>query len=183
MSGQKSDTNEYTTACGSRHNRAGRLCLTAAFLLFCASGLLAQVNPGDAPPPIHDLPKDEKKQLLGQTDPKKRTELTLRMMDTHLKQAEKYVAATAFDEVFRELGSFHYLMDNAVAFLLWNNDDSGKSRGNLKRFEIGLRGFAPRLELIRREMPPDHEYYLTRLTKYLRDARAKTIEPLFGNTQ
>jgi hypothetical protein len=53
---------------------------------------------------------------------------------------------------------------------------------NLKRFEIGLRKFTPRLELIRREVPLTHEFYVRSLLKQLREARTKATEPLFGET-
>ena len=45
-----------------------------------------------------------------------------------------------------------------------------------------LRGFAPRLGLLRREIPAEYDYYVRVLIKYLRDARSKAIEPLFGDT-
>ncbi|MEK7855704.1 MAG: hypothetical protein AAB288_06415, partial [Acidobacteriota bacterium] len=58
----------------------------------------------------------------------------------------------------------------------------GKVLNNFKRLEIGLRQFRPRLELIRRGIPSEYEPYLRSLIQYVRDARAKAVEPLFGDS-
>ena len=50
-----------------------------------------------------------------------------------------------------------------------------------QRFEIGLRGFAPRIERLRREVPARYELYIRTLGIYVRDARSKALEPMFGN--
>jgi hypothetical protein len=84
--------------------------------------------------------------------------------------------------MFRELGGFHALMDDALEFLGGNQKMTGKVLNNFKRFEIGLRRFTPRLELIRRNLPVSHEFYLRSLLKQLRDARTKATEPLFGDS-
>ena len=53
---------------------------------------------------------------------------------------------------------------------------------NFKRFEIGSANIAPRLELIRRDLPLKYEFYVRSLAVYLRNARAKAVEPLFSDT-
>src|SRR5689334_18548693 len=51
---------------------------------------VAQVEPQDgAPPPLKVLSKDEKTALEAETQPKNRTSLTLNLMETRLKSAEK----------------------------------------------------------------------------------------------
>jgi hypothetical protein len=70
-------------------------------------------------------------------------------------------------------------MDNTLDFLNKSDKDSGRVLDNFKRFEIGLRGFTPRLELIRRDLPIRYEFYVRNLIKNLRAARARAIEPLF----
>jgi hypothetical protein len=83
--------------------------------------------------------------------------------------------------VFRELGGFHALVDDALEFLTTSESDKRKVLDNFKRFEIGLRSFMHRLELIRREMPPHREYYVRMLLREMREARARAVEPLFGD--
>jgi hypothetical protein len=71
-------------------------------------------------------------------------------------------------------------MDDTLDFLFDNSKRSGGVLNNFKRFEIVLRTFAPRIGLIRREIPLEYDPYLKSLVRYLRDARAKAVEPLFG---
>jgi hypothetical protein len=72
-------------------------------------------------------------------------------------------------------------MDNTLDFLLRRDNGSSKIRNALKKYEIGLRGLAPRLELIRRDLPARFEPYVFRLIKNVRESRTKAIEPLFGS--
>ena len=83
--------------------------------------------------------------------------------------------------MYVQLGGFHALMDNTLDFLLDRNLSRDKVLDNCKRFEMGLRKFTPRLGLIRREIPTEYDHYVRVLLKYVRDAREKAIEPLFGN--
>jgi hypothetical protein len=161
--------------------------LIVAFLVFQFS-LFAQDPteqdriPADAaPPPIKQMSKDERAQLSAAKDVKMRTKLTLELMEARMKAAEQYLPQEQLEMVFRELGGFHALIIDALAYLA--NSDSNKKRqlDNFKRFEIGLRAFTHRIELIRREMPSQREYYVRLLLREIRDARAKAVEPLFGN--
>lgn len=154
----------------------------AVFSIFHFSHSTVSAQPDSVPPPPKVIDKAEKEKLEAVTDEKDRTILALSLMDEHLKQAEKYFAAEDLTNLYVELGAFHYHMDNALDFLLRRNTGSSKMRNNLKRYEIGLRGFTPRLELIRREVQPRYEPYIFGLLKQLRDARSKAIDPQFGNT-
>jgi hypothetical protein len=118
------------------------------------------------PPPPRTISKEEKARLVAETDVKRRTKLAL----------------PDFDAMFVELGAFHALVDDTLEFLTGSSTDSDKVLNNLKRFEIGVRGFVPRLELIRRDLPFRYEFYVRRLAIFLRDAREKAIEPLFSDT-
>jgi hypothetical protein len=135
-----------------------------------------------APPPLRLLRPDEKNKLAAENEVKRRTKLALELMEARIKRAETFDAAENYDQMFVELGGFHGLMDNMLEFLNRSNKDSGKVLNNFKRFEIGLRGFTPRLELIRRELPIRYELYVRILIKNLRAARTKAIEPLFDDT-
>ena len=135
-----------------------------------------------APPPLRLLSAEEKGKLAAENDVKRRTKLALELMDVRLKQAEAFDATEDHDRMFLQLGGFHGLMDNMLEFLDKSDKDSQKVLGNFKRFEIGLRGFTPRLELIRRDLPIRYENYVRSLIKNLRAARAKAIEPLFDDS-
>jgi len=162
-----------------------RLTMLLALLLALPVFLKAQdpdlIPPDAAPPPIKQMSKDERTRLSSASDVKTRTKLTLELMEARVKVAEQYLPQEQLEMVFRELGGFHALIIDALDYL--SNSDSNKKRqlDNFKRFEIGLRAFTHRLELIRREMPSQREYYLRLLLREMRDARAKAVEPLFGN--
>ncbi|MBK7934642.1 MAG: hypothetical protein IPK01_14465 [Acidobacteria bacterium] len=169
---------------GSALISAHRFALYASVLLsiFHFSFSTVSAQPETVPPPSKIIAKEEKAKLESVTDEKDRTILALAFMDAHLKQAEKLFQTQDYYNLYVELGAFHYLMDNTLDYLLRRNNGSSRMRNNLKRYEIGLRGFAPRLELIRREVPPKYEPYIFKLLKNLRDARTSAIEPQFGDT-
>ncbi len=168
-----------------------RLCVPA----FCAVLLLnvsfkAQNEPSEAqigivdvaPPPMKLLPKEEEDRLNRSRDIGARTKLALTMMDGRLAEAESQNKKENYEEMFRELGHFHALVDNSLDFLNENNTGRGKVLDNFKRLEIGLRKFIPRLEAVRRELPLKYEDYVRKLMIRIRDARTKATEPLFGET-
>lgn len=143
----------------------------------------AQVTDDDiAPPPLRLLSPDEKTKLAGETEVKRRTKLTLELMEARLLRSEALGDSQDYDQMFVELGGFHGLMDNMLEFLNKSDKDSGRVLNNFKKFEIGLRIFTPRLEVIRRDLPVKYEQYLRILIKNIRAARAKAIEPLFDDT-
>lgn len=135
-----------------------------------------------APPPLKILSPMEKDRLSAETEVKRRTKLALELMEVRMKQAEAQHTAENYVQMFVELGAFHGMMDNMLEFLDKSDRDSKKVIYNFKRFEIGLRGFTPRLELMRRILPIRYERYVRNLIKNLRNARAKAIEPLFDDT-
>jgi hypothetical protein len=134
-----------------------------------------------APPPLRKLTKDERTRLDAEIDVKRRTKLALELMTARLQRAEGFAANSEFEPLYAELGGFHGLMDDTLAFLEKNDKDTGKVLNNFKRLEIGLRGFTPRLEVIRRNLPLKYEYYVRVLLKYLREARTRAVEPLFDD--
>jgi len=159
-----------------------RLCIAAVILFSAVSAQEPDVIPPDAaPPPLKALSKTEKDQLAAAKNVKDRTKLTLEFMDARMKVAEGYVPQEQYEMVFRELGGFHALVLDALEYLTESEADEKKVLDNFKRFEIGLRTFTHRLELIRREMPPQREYYVRLLLREMREARARAVEPLFGD--
>lgn len=156
------------------------LILLSTFLTFGAS---AQEIPDDAePPPLKVISKEEREKLFTETKLKDRTKLSLELMDLRLQNAEQLLTEKKFPEMFKELGRFHALVDNGLAFLRRNDTGRGKVLDSFKRLDIGLRAFLPRLELIRRDLPPNYEFYVRTLIKDVREARSNAVDPLFGNT-
>ena len=134
-----------------------------------------------APPPLKLLSKNERSALEADSQPKSRTALTLTMMEERLTSAEKSHSSEDYFGMYQELGGFQALLDNQLDFLLRNSSTSNKSIVSLKKFEFSLHTFAPRIELLRREVPSEYEPYLLSLLKYLNEAREKALEPLFGD--
>jgi len=112
---------------------------------------------------------------------KDRTKLALALMSSRLSKAEELNAKNQYPAMYNELGGFHALMDDTLEFLE-TAPRKDKTLDNLKRFEMTLRSFAPRLGLIRREIPTEYDHYVRSLLRYLRDARTRAIEPLFSNS-
>lgn len=137
---------------------------------------------GTAPPPLKILSKEEKKQLDETSDLKKRTVLALALMEARIKKAETLDAQNEYAKMYEELGSFHALIDYTLNFLYRANNGKQSSLSNFKRFEIGLRTFPARIEIIRRELPIKYESYLRSLLKYIRETRSKAIEPFFSDS-
>ncbi|MEQ1604752.1 MAG: hypothetical protein ABL999_07770 [Pyrinomonadaceae bacterium] len=160
-----------------------------AFLLLCFNFLLfttaasAQDDPIEAaPPPLKIISKDELTRLDGKTDIKDRTKLSLELMNLRLAAAEKLSTAQNFEAMYLELGYFHALMDDALAFLNKRYDGRGKVLDNFKRLEIALRGMAPKIEIIRRELPLRFDPYVRKLMGYLRSVRAQATDSLFSDS-
>ena len=160
------------------------LILSFTFTFFVSADVSAQeLAPTDiAPPPLKILAKGEKDQLDAESDIKKRTKLALDLMDARLKKAEEFDTQNQFVEMYNELGKFHALIDYTLGFLNSNNMNNGKSLNNIKRFEIGLRAYPPRLEAVRRNLPIKYEKYVRSLIQSIRDTRSKAVENFFADT-
>jgi hypothetical protein len=135
-----------------------------------------------APPPSQVVSRDEIQRLDSRSGPKDRTKLALELINNHLTTAEQAREAENFEGAYRELGAVHGLLDNAVNYLIDINRGGRKALDEFKRLEIGLRGFLPRIESIRRDMPITYDEYLRALLKHVRDARAKAVEPFFDDS-
>lgn len=159
---------------------------TFYFLLFTFLAVLVPAQDDDeipadaAPPPLKILSKDEKTNLESQgNNIKKRTKISLELMDLRLEKAEKSQSASEFKQSLDELAGFHAILDNTLSFLI--KTDSGKSDRSFINFEIYLRKQIPRLEAIRREMPFKYGFHVGRIMKAVREARAKAVEPIFDD--
>ena len=151
---------------------------------FCMAGSAQDDPPEIAPPPLKIVSKHERTQLDAKAaDLRDRTKLALVLMDLRLDAAEKLAGGRQFEAMFTELGGFQALMDDSLEFLSrWDTGKNGKVFDNYKRIEIGLRAFSPRIETIRRELPLRYDDYVRKLMKFVRDARTKATEPMFGDS-
>jgi hypothetical protein len=170
-----------------RSNNSYFLLFTFAFLLSFSPSVNAQdenenIPENLAPPALKIISKEEKSALAGVNDIKDRTKLALDLMEARLKKAEALNSEESFADLLTELGSFQALMDDTLRFLNRNADGRGKVMSTYKRFEMSLRAFMPRLELIRREVPDNYEYHVRKLLRNVRDTRAKAVEPFFSST-
>jgi len=162
----------------------GKLSLLSfAFIIFTFNAYGQEQIPANvAAPPIRALTKDDKTRLDAEKDIKKRLNLALEMMEFRIKNAETLNSEENYAEMFTQLGFFHAIIENTLVFLERNNYGTGKILNQYKRFEMNLRSFIGRLEVIRRELPPRYEYYVRTLVREVRDARTRAVEPLFGDT-
>ncbi len=159
------------------------LLFTIYFLISNTASTFAQENPMEVePPPLRIISKEETSKLDAEKDVKNYTKLVVSLMEIHLKQAEAFGVQSQYQEMFGELGAFHSLVDKSLIFLNKHDTDSGKVLNNLKRLEISLRSFLPRLELIRRELPFRYEFYTRKLIVYVRNARSRAIEPFYDDS-
>lgn len=154
------------------------------FILFFFSQVSSAQNEPEeiVPPPIKVVSKSELSQLGAESELKRRTKLSLELMEARLLKAEGFAAKEEYREMFDDLGGFHGLMDNTINFLTGSDTNKGKVLNNFKRVELSLRKYVTRLELIRRNLPIKYERYVRSLVKYVREARSKAVEPMFGET-
>jgi hypothetical protein len=156
-------------------------CLFTFFFVLSPSSTFAQ---GDepVPPPRKSISKEERKRLDDVTDLRARTKLAIEMMNLSVDVAEKFNVASDFEAMFTEFGHYRGLLEYTLAFLQTQNPNENRSLDNYKRLEISLRSVAPRMETIRRDLPPRYEEYVRDLEKCMRDARSKVSDALFSYT-
>ena len=162
------------------------LPLTFFSMFFCAASSInaqEEIIPSNlAPPAVKVLSKEEKTALAAVTDIKDRTKLALDLMEVRLKKAEELNSQDSFNALLAELGGFQALMDDTIKFLNRSNNGGGKAMNNFKKFEMALRAFMPRIEVLRRDLPERFEYHVRSLLITVRDTRSKAVEPFFSTT-
>jgi hypothetical protein len=154
------------------------------FTLACNSVVLSQsvFDFDSAPPPVKRMSKNEGQTLFAENSPKDRVNLALKFMDQRVSQAESLAKSGDYMGMYDQLGAFQAIMDDTLNYLLRQPQQKGNVLDALKKYEIGLRKLAPRIGVILRELPPNFDPYVRLLLKYIRDARSKAVEPLFGDT-
>lgn len=136
---------------------------------------------GVVPPPLSVLSEDESESLENQTDLKRRTKLAISFMESRLALSESSSQNADYQESLDQLGFFRALMNTTLRDLDRNDYRKGVLK-QYKRFEIALREFLPRIEVVRRSLPLSHSYHVSGLIKSLREVRRKSIEPFYSDT-
>ncbi len=131
--------------------------------------------------PEKTLSEAEKK-ALEIKDVKKRAKLSIELMETRLRTAEMLVQVPKFQDALKEIGAYQGLLEDAFSFLEQNDLKSEKVQDNFRNLELVLRKQMTRLELIRREMSYKYGWHVQKLMKFVREIRAKAVEPLFSDT-
>jgi hypothetical protein len=166
-----------------------RIALIIPLLFSCAHAILAQSStptpqptPLTAPPPLRTIPKTERSQLEGASDPKQRVRLTIEFATVHLTTAEKYTAQSSFETASQEVGTYHALMQNVLTFLATLKTDSNKTRDLYKRLELALRADGPRLTSMRRTTPLDFAVWIKQSEDFAREGRTEALNSFYGHT-
>jgi hypothetical protein len=133
------------------------------------------------PTPKIELSKDEETALGRETDAKRYLKVALELIESRLKRAESSNESGEHDAMLADLGGFHALIDTTLDRLRTGEARRGKMLDTLKRYEIVLRGYTPRIENIRRDSPEKYDSYITKLLKRVRDNRSRAIEPFYGD--
>ncbi len=159
------------------------LIFTFAFLIFTFHAFGQDDPPKDvSPAPVKTLHESEEKALKNETGIKSRTDLSVKLMEARLANAQEFIKKPSFQQALNELGSYQTLLEDALNFLKKNDSENGKVQNNFKKLEIILRKHTTQLELVRREMPYKFAWHVGKLMKAVRDARSEAIEPLYSDT-
>ena len=160
--------------------------LTVLMFVLGSTEVLSQTEQPDlpdgvVPPPLNVISKQEKTDLEAERKISNRTKLALEFMDDRLSKSEEFAGKEDFQESLNQLGRFQALVKNTLWYLQ-ENEDNKSSFKNFKRFEMTLRQFLPRLELLHRNMPFKYGYHFREMIRFVRDARTNALEPLFADT-
>jgi len=158
------------------------------FVLFPVCASLAQEplptpqpTPLTAPPPFKTIPKAERAQLTD-NDPKQRLRQTIEFADAHLALAEKHTSESNYEAASVEIGIYHALIEDALAFLCAQKRDSNKTRDLYKRLELALRADGPRLTAVRRITPIEFAVWIKQVEDFARQGRTEALNSFFGHT-
>jgi hypothetical protein len=165
-----------------------RIALSALLLLMTlalAPSVYAQdpqPTPLPAPPPFKMIVKDERAQIEQENDSSDRLKLIINFAVAHLTVAEQHTAAGNFEAASTEVGMYHALMENALAFLSTFKRDSNKTRDLYKKLELALRAHGPRLTAMRRITPLEFAVWIKKVEDFARAGRTEALNSFYGHT-
>ncbi len=139
-------------------------------------------TPLTAPPPFKMIVKEERTQIEQFQDPSKRLKLTIAYAGQHLTAAEQHTARENYEAASVEVGMYHALIENALAFLSTVKRDTNRSRDLYKRLELALRSDGPRLTAMRRITPLEFAVWIKHVEDFARDGRTEALNSFYGHT-
>lgn len=148
----------------------------------CAQNPQPSPTPLTAPPPFKMIVKDERVQLEQSKDASKRLKLTIEFATAHLSVAEQHTAAGNFEAAQTEVGMYHALIENALAFMSTFKRTGNKTRDLYKRLELALRAHGPRLTSMRRITPLEYAVWIKQVEDYAREGRTEALNSFYGHT-
>ena len=160
-------------------------------MLACAQAVYAQETqpspqpqptPLTAPPPFKMIVKEERAAIEQSNDASKRLKLTIEYATAHLGVAEQHTTQGNFEAASTEVGMYHALIENALAFLSTFKRDSNKTRDLYKRLEMALRAQGPRLTAMRRVTPLEFAVWIKQVEDFARDGRTEALNSFYGHT-
>jgi hypothetical protein len=99
-----------------------------------------------------------------------------------LSLAEKYTSENNYEAASVEVGIYHALIEDALAYLGALKRDSNKTRDLYKRLELSLRADGPRLTSIRRVTPIEFAVWIKQAEDFARQGRTEALNSFFGHT-
>ena len=139
-------------------------------------------TPLTAPPPFKMIVKEERAQIEQTQDLSKRLKLTITFAGAHLTAAEQHTARENYEAASVEVGMYHALIENALAFLSSIKRDNNKTRDLYKRLEMALRADGPRLTAMRRITPLEFAVWIKHVEDFARDGRTEALNSFYGHT-
>ena len=172
---------------------SSRILFFTIFLIACvplvcaqdpepASKPTPQPTPLTAPPPLKTIPKTERLQIEGNSDPKQRIRQTIEFASLHLGAAEKHTSQSNYEAASQEVGTYHVMIENALTFLATLKRDSNKTRDVYKRLELALRADIPRLTSMRRSTPIEFAVWIKKVEDFAREGRTEALNSFYGHT-
>ena len=169
--------------------RSGRWFWALLFVLFGfiptsrAQDAQPSPTPLTAPPPIKVITREEHSQIeQAGSDAKQRLRVTIQLAGARLTRAEQLTAQGNYDEASAEIGSYHALIEDVLAFLSSIKRDNNKTRDLYKRLEIALRADGPRLTTMRRTTPLEYAVWIKKVEEFARDSRTEALNSFYGHT-
>jgi hypothetical protein len=169
----------------STNRRWSTFVFLCAFLFVpavCAQDPQPQPTPLTAPPPFKMIVKEERDELERTADSGKRLRLTIDYAGAHLGRAEDHTARENFEAASAEVGMYHALIENALAFLSTFKRDSNKTRDLYKHLELALRADGPRLTAMRRTTPLEFAVWIKKVEDFARESRTEALNSFYGHT-
>jgi hypothetical protein len=126
--------------------------------------------------------KEEREAIQQTDDSQKRLRMTIEYAAAHLGRAEDHTARENYEAASTEVGMYHALIENALAFLSTFKRDSNKTRDLYKRLELALRSHGPRLTSMRRTTPLEFAVWIKQVEDFARDSRTEALNSFYGHT-